>query len=397
MSEQLTVHAYNVLFGDAILVEVPDGGQRRFILFDVGNVVAGEGGRDQPLLDAFDDIIRRTDGHVDLYVMTHEHLDHVQGLRLAAERGRTLRADTVWMTASSEPGYYDRHPDARQRRLELLEAVEAFDAILGADALPVGLERTHALNVARTADYVDHIRRLTPRPHYVHRESDVRDLHPLAEAELRILAPEEDTSVYYGRVRAHLALPAHGADRSSGAAGARRAGRKQHPPAPVPPPGVDAGAFYDLIKCLNGGLAESLLAIDKAGNNTSLVVELTWRGRRLLFAGDAEQESWRLMARHADLRPVDLLKVAHHGSRTGRPPAEALDRILPEVRRDGAVAVLSTHRSDRWKDVPDADAIAELEARTGTLYRTDDVPPGAPIIVTLESASETKCEVRSAK
>jgi beta-lactamase superfamily II metal-dependent hydrolase len=386
MSEQLTVYTYNVLFGDAILVEVPDSGQRRFVLVDVGNVLAGSGGKTEPLLAAVDDIIDRTGGRIDLFIMTHEHLDHVQGLRYAADRGRTLHIDTVWMTASSEPGYYDRFPEARRRRLDLLHAVEAFDAILGADALPAGLELMHALNALKTADYVDYIRRLTPQPHYVHRETDTSALHPFAETEIRILAPEEDTSTYYGRVRAHLELK----DSPPSTRRASTSGRSSRPAsdagAPLPPTGINASAFYDLLESVNGGLAESLLAIDRAGNNTSLVVEVTWRGRRLLLGGDAEQESWRLMARHADLRPVDLFKVAHHGSRTGRPPEEALDRILPEARQDEAVAILSTHSGSQWKGVPDADALAELQARTKKLYRTEDVPEGTPVVVSLEAA-----------
>lgn len=382
MSDALTVLAYNVGFGDALLVTVPERQGPRHILIDVGNIIAGEGSGDDLLLAAVDDIIERTGGRVDLYVMTHEHLDHVQGLRYAAARGRTLRADTVWMTASAAPDYYERHPAARRRRLALTEAVAGVDAILGLDALPAGMETVHALNAApSTADYVDHIRHLGRQTHYVHRGTDVSTLHPLREAQLRVLAPEEDTSVYYGRVRAHLGPAPAGAPLSPVTAGSAEA--------PVlPPRGVDGGAFYELIDRMDRGLWESLLSIDRASNNTSVVLELTWRGRRLLFTGDAELESWRIMAELDLLHPVDLVKVSHHGSRTGRPPAGALDLILPESRRRQAVAILCTHGTERWKGVPDPDAIAELEARTSRLYRTDDpgVAGGAPVAITLPPA-----------
>ena len=393
-SRRLAVYAYDVLFGDAILVEVPDGRRRRFILFDVGNLAIGAGGGDQPLLRAVDDVIARTGGHVDLYVMTHEHLDHVQGLLYAATRGRTLRVDTVWMTASAAPDYYDHHPEAKRKRLALLEAARAFETVLGASAFPAGQETVFDLNAlsaaATTADHVEHIRRLTPQPHYLSRSSSVAGLHPFTGARLRILAPEEDASVYYRPVRAHLdlppAAPAEDPPPAAATGGApRNEGRGRPADRPLPPRGVDATAFYGLIDRLDGGLAESVLSIDQAGNNTSLVIELTWRGRRLLFAGDAEQESWRLMARHAGLQPVDLLKVSHHGSRTGHPPPDALDRILPPVRRPRAVAILSTLHTERWTTVPDPETIAELEARTRKLYRTDaaGVPPGAPVVVIL--------------
>jgi phosphoribosyl 1,2-cyclic phosphodiesterase len=114
MTDKLVVYTYNVLFGDAILVEVPDGRTRRFILIDVGNALSGRGGANQPLLDTIKDIKDRTAGKIDLYVMTHEHMDHVQGLLYAKENGYELQIDTVWMPASSEPGYYQRHPEAKK-------------------------------------------------------------------------------------------------------------------------------------------------------------------------------------------------------------------------------------------------------------------------------------------
>jgi hypothetical protein len=194
----------------------------------------------------------------------------------------------------------------------------------------------------------------------------VEGRHTFTEAKLRILAPEEDTSVYYEPIKAHLAL----ADGGSVAAPAR----------PLPPPGIDGGAFYELIDRMDGGLAESLFAIDQAANDTSLVVELTWHDRRLLFAGDAEQKSWQMMANRADLQPVALLKVGHHGSRNGTPPPRILDLVLPRKRRRTATAILSTH-SRVYEGVPDPPTLAELERRTRKVYCTTKVKRGAPVVV----------------
>ena len=365
MTEILTVYAYNVLFGDAILVEVPDGGRPRFILIDVGNARSGPGGEDQALLDTVDRIIDRTGGHIDLYIMTHEHLDHVQGLLLAKTKGRDLHIDTVWMTSSASPNYYEQHPEAEKKRLALLEAEQAFRALLGASEQAGELAGVLAINSAsKTADCVDHIRQ-AGAARYLHRGAGLEGLQTLAKAKLRILAPEEDTSVYYQPVT-HLAL----ADGGSAVALAR----------PLPLPGVDGGAFYELIDRMDGGLAESLFAIDQAANNTSLVVELTWRGRRLLFAGDAEQRSWQMMADKADLQAVDLLKVGHHGSHNGTPPAPILDLVLPRGRRRTAVAIVSTHPGV-YGGVPDPRTLDELDLRTSRVYRTTEVNPGAPVVV----------------
>src|SRR3954447_1082013 len=83
--DKLRVRVYNVLFGDAILVSVPDRGpsgktEQRHILIDFGNAFV-KGGRDDVFEPVMRDILAVLDGRpLDLYVMTHEHLDHVQGL-----------------------------------------------------------------------------------------------------------------------------------------------------------------------------------------------------------------------------------------------------------------------------------------------------------------------------
>lgn len=52
-------------------------------------------------------------------------------------------------------------------------------------------------------------------------------------------------------------------------------------------------------------------------NNNSVVAKLTYQGFTMLLPGDIETDArHRLMRVHADLRS-DILKVAHHGSRTG--------------------------------------------------------------------------------
>ena len=370
MTDQLAVYAYNVLFGDGILIEVPDGQARRFILIDVGNALSGAGGEDQPLLDAIKDIRDRTHGRIDLYLMTHEHMDHVQGLLYAKEKGCELQIETTWMTASADPTYYQNHPEARRKRLELEQAVEAFWGVIGMSGLRTGLEAVQQVNASGTEKYVDFIRRASRRVHYLYRGCDIEGLHPFTETGFRILAPEEDTSVYYESVP-HLAQPTGGM--------VTRRGR------PMPLPGIDGSAFYDLIGRMDNGFSESLFAIDRAANNTSLVVELTWRGRRILLTGDAELKSWQAMANSALLKPADVVKIGHHGSRNATPPPTILDKVLPPERRGEAVAVLST-LPGVYSGVPDPRTLASIRERTTKIYSTTDVTPGKPVVVTLDEA-----------
>ena len=62
------------------------GGEARHILIDVGNVT-GHGGDVDVFKPVLEDIFRELDGQpLDLYVMTHEHMDHVKGLLYAQDK-----------------------------------------------------------------------------------------------------------------------------------------------------------------------------------------------------------------------------------------------------------------------------------------------------------------------
>jgi hypothetical protein len=146
----------------------------------------------------------------------------------------------------------------------------------------------------------------------------------LLSATVTILGPEEDASVYYGRLRPLTLGLASDAAVTAGSPALPRL---------APPSGVDAGAFFDLVESRRQGFDENLLTIDKAANNTSIVFLLEWKGWRLLFPGDAEEKSWKIMGKHGLLgAPVDFLKIGHHGSHNGTPAPALLDALLP---RDG--------------------------------------------------------------
>jgi beta-lactamase superfamily II metal-dependent hydrolase len=383
----LVVRSYNVGFGDAVLVSVPEKGARgrettRHLLIDVGNLLAGDGNADEVFTGVVADIAERTGGEVDLYVMTHEHLDHVQGLLAASRAGVALKARHAWLTASADPTYYETHPEARKRRLDFRLALEDAVRLQQSDNDPwlammvlnnSTLLPPDALGLS-TSDYVDHLRSLTPegRTHYVDRTTPVRGKHPFKEATLRILAPEEDTSAYYGRSSGGGSLTATGADAVAAEEAEPTEGLDS------PPPGVDPGAYFDLLAARRRGTRTRIMEIDAANNNTSVVLELEWRGWRLLFPGDAELASWRLMREQQALRPVHFVKVAHHGSHNGT-FEEHFDDLMPAESPDGRPrhAVVSTHDGD-WDSVPDLDTLATYAARC-TVHDTRTVERGAAV------------------
>jgi beta-lactamase superfamily II metal-dependent hydrolase len=398
--EKLCVRVYNVGFGDAILISVPDSDdsgrtETRHILIDVGNAYlsqeGGVGHQDYFFAPVVRDIVQVLDGRpLDLYVMTHEHYDHVQGLPYADEKvfpgedlKQKLQVHHAWFTSSADPGYYTTHPDAKERKLELERSYQAIERFLQAapeyedpfvsalmlinDGLTLG-----ALALS-TDDSVSWLRGLVAedRRWYVHRprpdypEDSLEGKHPFHELHLEIWAPEENTADYFHKLQP-LAL---------GVAEDAASGGKPTLIELAPPPGVDAGVFYDLVEGRRQGFWDNLLAIDKAANNTSIVLLLEWRGWKLLFTGDAEQESWRMMKKQGVLQSVHFLKVSHHGSFNGMPPGELLDGVLPGEQKvdpdDGKprYAVVST-RTGTYSNNPTPETLEKLKERC-ELYSTE--------------------------
>ncbi len=392
----LRVRAYNVRFGDAILVSIPErqpSGRdvTRHLLIDVGNVLSGAGGVDTVFQPVIEDILRELGGKpVDLYVMTHEHMDHVQGLLFASDQlNLPIPVKNVWLTASAAPDYYDKHEKAKKRRLALEAAMDGIARFYGAaPQARTALVDALLLNndYRSTKKCVDFLRAMAPdRTTFVYRGCDVKGTDPFREAKLHIWAPEEDTSTYYGAFRP-MAL---------GVADGGGGGASPTLTVPLPPSGVDAGAFYNLVEIRRQGHLDNLLTIDAANNNTSVVISLEWRGWKLLFPGDAEQRSWMEMDKQGVLEPVHFLKVGHHGSWNGTPPPELLDKVLPAKAPDDRPrkALVSTC-ADTYNKVPDTPTLDAIRSRCDLVTVGE---PAEPSFVDVEFEGRSKSVRRTTR
>ena len=153
---------------------------------------------------------------------------------------------------------------------------------------------------------------------------------------------------------------------------------KPDPGLAAPPPGVDPGAFFDLLTSRRRSSRTRIMEIDAANNNTSVVVEIEWRGWRLLLPGDAELKSWRRMREQGALRPVHFVKVSHHGSHNGT-DEEHFDALMPAESPDGRTGTPWCRRTTatgtasrtrrRWRPTRPA----------CTLHDTRDVPRGEAV------------------
>jgi competence protein ComEC len=119
------------------------------------------------------------------------------------------------------------------------------------------------------------------------------------------------------------------------------------------------------------GVILRILAPDSAwtaglrdANDASAVVLVQFGRIRFLLTGDAEtsEEAWLVRATSGTLR-ADVLKVAHHGSRTSTSPA-FLDAVHPRV------ALISVGAGNRYGH-PGARVLEDLAAAGAIVLRTD--------------------------
>ena len=164
---------------------------------------------------------------------------------------------------------------------------------------------------------------------------------------------------------------------------------------------VSASDFRNLLRRLYCSALLFALDDSELKNNTSVVLLLEWRGKRLLFTGDVQEKGWEVMetkdnelpAADRQLKaPLAFLKVGHHGSHNatpfkpaGQPQPEVLDNLLPMERHDEAVTAVSVTPHGSYDNIPLDALLAEL-GRRAHVRRTDIVlePQGQGLDYTVQ-------------
>lgn len=427
MSEELLVRTYKVGCGDCIFVRIPDTDRPYHVLIDCGNFFGDKSKELKQALDDVETLLNDQDvvpesqrGHLDLLVATHQHWDHVKGFESALETFKRIKVDRIWLSI----GMKEDHPHAHQLRAlqdQVERTIERFENEPDLRLNP-GLHSLLMMMSLSTKKATEVLRDDLPSHHgieplYVYRgfEKDLsaekKKKHLLdfkdPSTKLLVLAPEKEIDEsYVGKAFSLLKDLNEGENCISDL---------------VPesqridlPTNISMRQFRHLKTQLR---YTSLLAASQSNhvvNNTSVVLLLEWRGRRLLFPGDAEHESWTLMWKNTHsklLEPVDFLKVSHHGSYNGTPcnlkdPNHSinciLDAILPKVNANTAQAVVSTLAGRIYavtNPVPLLDLMNELADRVNNTHeyspelgkqpqRTDKEENGDWIDIKIEPTSD---------
>lgn len=109
---------------------------------------------------------------------------------------------------------------------------------------------------------------------------------------------------------------------------------------------------------------EDMISNDYSENNKSLVLLLEYLEYRILLTGDMEKEIENYFIQEKNLKDIDIIKVAHHGSRTSS-TEEFLDLINPEI------GVISVGRNNLFGH-PEDEVIKRYEKLSTKIYRTDE-------------------------
>jgi competence protein ComEC len=109
--------------------------------------------------------------------------------------------------------------------------------------------------------------------------------------------------------------------------------------------------------------APDYLPGDSAQNDDSLVFEVSYGHRSILLTGDAERPVEEGMAESGELRPVTLLKVGHHGSKTSSSD-EFLSQIQPQF------AIISDGYKNQFHH-PHPTVLERLAEHHAMVLRTD--------------------------
>jgi beta-lactamase superfamily II metal-dependent hydrolase len=393
MNKNLIVQLYRVGFGDCIFVQIPDSNDTFTMLIDCGTSAKAESTL-KPAVQHICSQLPKDLGdksYLDLLIVTHPHADHIKGFDPAWFKGITIRR--IWMTAFMNQA----HPQAKKAQAFEQAAFDAARSLIdrpglhlseGAQSLlfrSLSLNNTDVLSALRKGlpttyprlyvarDVADKLSVAERAQHKLSLEKGVTAFRGFQEAEtcLRMLAPEWDIdAMYLGKIPAGgrafldpllLQTEAYKPSPESSDSILSDLAEGEAQATTVPEP---TNISIRDFRLLRSRLLYSALAFsqedDDLKNNVSVVLLLEWRGRRLLFTGDAEWEgtglqqgqrnsSWDVMLSNSDvkkvlLEPLDLFKVAHHGSTNGTPfeQQEAVETVKKFVKPNKTHVVVST-------------------------------------------------------
>lgn len=319
-------------YGEAcVLAFDDDAGKRRFGIVD-GYSSEAPTPAQNPLvrllkqLDGFE-------GRLDFVIVTHPHLDHLDGLWQVLEEFK-VGIDLI--------GYWGG-PDFEYQAAYFQKLADQ----LGSDELDL---HSHARQVYHLLGNIKRLRDRTGDRPELESNVGIRQLYPI------------------GRAGAGSALTITS----------------------FSPCFDEATAFHSMVTdCVKGRRATTIEHEWGGVNRTSLGLYLAWHDVRMLLGGDVETANWRAALSglpEADYPPVHVFKISHHGSPNGMAagmwlPARRWVRSSPQP----TIAVVTPY-SRSAAPRPDPNVLTEIKNAGCSVYITGRVPGALPVGGTMEAA-----------
>ena len=386
----LRIRMYRVGFGDFFLLSVPVAGSYEHVLIDCG-VHAKDV---HSIAAAVAHMAQETGKQLALIIVTHRHADHVTGFSKCKELFAQFKVERIWMSWYENP--QDQRALAIQARVAAMASeVQRSLAASGDDSsdeyrMAANLtEVTGGAGGSQNPQAFQVLRSFPGNPPIDYYKAGDVPLLPqsllAAGLSAQILGPPTDPTIITKT------------DKSSEEYVASQVAVDAGPIQPFASPFRIRPESYTnrAFGYITRGEIEARVAqvqpnmrVAKANaannviNNQSLVTLFTYKGKTLLFAGDAQWGNWANFlygnVNSTTLQPaaaqilanLDFYKVGHHGS-TNATPKSALAAM-----RAGCVAMCST-ATGAYNQVPRPALIAAIDERTREqLARSDQVAAG---------------------
>lgn len=368
MAAELRIRMYRTGFGDCFLLSFGPTASARHVLIDFGVHASGQIGTMDSIMDNIEEATRKK---LEVVVATHAHRDHISGFGEFADRFADFSIGEVWLPWTDNP----KDPEAAALQKKQLALYDRLDnhlrLALGADesdpryaAALNALSNLKGNGPAKAALGSGFGVGATPR--YFRGGDAIAKVGAIAGLSADILSPPRDKA-YFSRMdppadQRFLAAPGDTRDavrpfpglevREKDARDFRAIVRDGQPI-------VEARDLAGLTAFAEAPADRLALALDNVRNNTSLVILFRYKGKTLLFPGDAQWGNWQSWIRADGAREilgaVDFLKVAHHGSENATP----VD-VVHELRAGGVAAMVPTQVRP-FPTIPRLPLIAELQ------------------------------------
>ena len=410
----ITLRSYQVGFGDCFLLSVSYGREERHVLVDFGTTGLPDGIAGDQLDKIAQDIKARTKGKLHMVVATHRHKDHISGFATkdsadgSGDVIRGLEPELVVQPWTETPdlavdataptaGDDDRTLHLKSLCSMHLVAARAVEEVRAKSARIPARDRDEIGfigddNLSNLAAVKNLANMAKTKQLYVHAgfdlQAEIGDVLPGVVA--HVLGPptlDQSDAIRKQRRRDDAEfwhLYAHGALDAPDAGGAPLPTFMAASTDELPPSARWLASRLDTTRTQS--LLGIVRALDKAMNNTSVILLLEVRGKKLLFPGDAQIECWQYALEGPDaeankrlLFDVDLYKVGHHGSLNATPKTlwEGFERRSDTESASRLVTVMSTMQgkhgnSASGTEVPRSKLLHALKSES-TLFTTQNL------------------------